>query len=288
MSTHTALLTARRVYEGWRGSDLRIVDVRFRLADPGEGKRLYLTGHLPGATYLHLEEDLSGPVRPDTGRHPLPAPDRLARRLARCGIDNGSRVVVYDDAGGAMAARLWWLLRWLGHDEVALMDGGLRAWVDAGYPLAAGEECSPIGGFEPSIQTDMVVETEEIELSDRADLMLVDVRESERFMGIAEPIDRVAGRIPGAINDHYLNNLGPGCRFLDVRVLRRRWLSLLDGHPPQSVALMCGSGVTACQGLLAMELAGLRGARLYAGSWSEWIADPARPVMTGPDDTPSG
>lgn len=283
MDGYSTVVSAANGYARLRDTDLRVIDVRFRLAAPDAGRRMYLAGHVPGAAYLHLEDDLSGPTGAGTGRHPLPDAQLLAHRLERSGIDNNSQVIVYDDAGGAIAARLWWLLRWLGHEKVAVMNGGYQAWVNAGYPVCAGEETCSSGSFVPCAQTDMIIETREIESIGDGDLMLIDVRERVRFLGASEPIDPVAGRIPGAVNHCYLDDLDADRFFRETGDLRRRWQDILGDHPPKAAACMCGSGVTACLTLLAMEMAGLGGARLYAGSWSEWITDRRRPVTTGPE-----
>jgi thiosulfate/3-mercaptopyruvate sulfurtransferase len=282
MDRCSTVVSAAQAYAGSREADWRVIDVRFRLLAPDAGWQMYRAGHVPGAAYLHLEEHLSGPAGAGNGRHPLPEPDLLADRLARAGVENGSQVVVYDDAGGAIAARLWWLMRWLGHDNVAVMNGGYQAWVNAGYPICAGEAVSSSGSFVPRTQPGMILETREIESGGRSDILLIDVRERDRFLGVSEPIDSIAGRIPGAVNLCYLDDLDSDRFLRESGDIRSRWQEILGDRPPDSVACMCGSGVTACLSLLAMEVAGLGGARLYAGSWSEWITDCRRPVVTGP------
>jgi len=264
-------------------ADLRIVDARFSLADPEAGRRAYGVAHLPGAVYLHLDEDLSSPVTELSGRHPLPDPDRFARTLGRAGIGNSSFVVAYDNAGGAIASRLWWMLRWLGHDCVALLDGGFDAWVAAGLPVTDAVTPAIATSFRPQPNPAMLVTAADIrESMGTGRLLLVDAREPERFRGDKEPIDRVAGRVPEAVNFPFKDNLDSEGRLLPQDELRRRWSSILAGTPAEHVACMCGSGVTACLDLLSMEIAGFPGGRLYAGSWSEWIRDPDRPIVTGP------
>ncbi len=260
-----------------------VLDCRFDLAAPEAGRQAYLRRHIRGARYTDLNRDLSGPLTPSSGRHPLPAPDVLAARLGDLGIGEATQVITYDDANGAFAARAWWLLRWLGHARVAVLDGGMKAWIAAAGALESGE---PQGGaaqrFAARIEKEAVLGTAELveALKDRRRL-LVDARAPERFNGTVEPLDPVAGHVPGAVNQPFAANLSPDGRFLPPAELKRRWLERLGGTAPGNVVAMCGSGVTACHNLLALEQAGLHGAKLYAGSWSEWIRDPKRPVARG-------
>ena len=261
---------------GWR-----IIDCRFDLMQPDAGAAAYREEHIPRAVYAHLERDLSGPVTATSGRHPLPDPQALSATLSRWGIDAETQVVCYDAHANAYAARLWWLLRWLGHERVAVLDGGLKAWEAQHLPLDdAMPDIEPrtfAGGPHP----EMVITTDELarRLDDNPYCVL-DVRAPERFAGEKEPIDRVAGHIPGARNLPYQMNLDAGDCYLPPEVLKKMYGRVLDGCAPENCVLMCGSGVTACQSLLALELAGMHGARLYAGSWSEWIRDPVRAVAT--------
>lgn len=273
------IISPRALAEAMTGPGCVVVDTRFRLTEPEAGREAWRAGHLPGARYLHLDEDLAAPPRPGTGRHPLPDPGALAGILGRAGIGPASLVVAYDDAGGAIAARLWWLLRWLGHDHAAVLDGGFQAWVGAGLPVERAAHAPVPATFVGTPGPERVVGTAELAApGPGAPRLLVDAREPERFLGRSEPIDAVAGHVPGAVNHPFRENLGPDGRFLPPVELRRRWRALLGDTRPVDAAVMCGSGVTACHHLLAMERAGLPGARLYAGSWSEWIADPRRPV----------
>ena len=258
---------------------LAVVDCRFDLMKPEAGRQAYLTAHIPGARYADLNRDLSAPTGPHTGRHPLPSPDAFARRLSHLGIGNDTQVVAYDDAGGSIAARLWWMLRWLGHGAVAVLDGGFRAWTAHGGALQSGETASRAERFTPRIDANAVLSTAELEHALRdPKTMLVDARAQERYAGTVEPIDAVAGHIPGAVNHPFTANLGPDGRFLPAAELERRWQERLAGRGLENLVAMCGSGVTACHNLLSLEVAGLPGAKLYAGSWSEWIRDPRRPV----------
>jgi thiosulfate/3-mercaptopyruvate sulfurtransferase len=286
--TFMTLIDASSLRELVGKPGLAVIDCRCSLMNPEGGRRAYLAGHIPGARYADLNKDLSAPIRPDSGRHPLPAPQDLVATLNRFGIGNATQVIAYDDAGGSFAARLWWLLRWLGHRSVAVLDGGLKAWTAAGGALEAGpedplpEETQARTRFIGTPDSTAVIDTAGIAalLSDPKHL-LVDARAAERYSGSVEPIDAVAGHIAGAVNHPFSSNLGIDGRFLPALQLRQLWEALLTGRMPAKVAAMCGSGVTACHNLLSLEVAGLRGAKLYAGSWSEWIRDPNRPVARG-------
>ena len=259
-----------------------VVDCRFSLADPAAGRRAYDAGHIPGAHYAHVEEDLSSPVTSTSGRHPLPPPNTLAEKLGRWGIDKNKQVVVYDDTFGAMASRLWWLLRWLGHEAVALLDGGFPKWQREGRPVTDELPHVRPEPFHPTINHALCVDTEQVrEMLRMRSGLLVDARADERFRGEVETIDKVAGHVPGAINMPYEDNLDFSGEFMSDEALREHYLAAIRNVMPADVVQMCGSGVTACHNILAMEHAGLPGAKLYAGSWSEWITDPNRPVATG-------
>jgi thiosulfate/3-mercaptopyruvate sulfurtransferase len=264
-----------------------IVDCRFDLASADWGARAFASGHVPGALYADLERDLSGPRSAPSGRHPLPEVATLVATLGRFGIDAAVQVVAYDQGAGAFAARLWWLLRWLGHRAVAVLDGGLPAWQRAGLPLASALASRAARTFRAVRDDSMWVSSAQIAAAvasgafARGTGLLVDARSAERFAGENETLDPVAGHIPGARNHPYSTNHDAQGRFLPAAQLRRAWEETLRAQPPQRVIAMCGSGVTACHNLLALEVAGLAGARLYAGSWSEWIRDPAHAVALG-------
>jgi thiosulfate/3-mercaptopyruvate sulfurtransferase len=263
---------------------LVILDCRFDLAAPNAGKQAYLRGHIPTARYIDLNRDLSGPVSPATGRHPLPQPEQLAAVLGHLGVSSGTQVIAYDELNGSFAARAWWLLRWLGHHRVAVLDGGLSAWLEVGGRLESGEPRAPARAatFVPRPDTAAVVTAAEVLAASRDPRrLLVDARAAERFAGSSEPIDPVAGHVPGAINHPFTANLREDGRFLAKPELVRRWGERLGSTAPGDVIAMCGSGVTACHDLLALELAGFPGAKLYAGSWSEWIRNPQRPIARG-------
>jgi thiosulfate/3-mercaptopyruvate sulfurtransferase len=258
----------------------RIVDCRHDLTDTGAGERAYRDGHIPNAHFLHLDRDLSGPKTGKNGRHPLPDPETLARRLGHIGISNATQVIAYDDSGGMFAARLWWLLRWLGHDNVAVLDGGLSAWRKAGLPLTDEAPVSSPARFDWKLAQPTVKADDLQLLLHSPDILIVDARAPDRFRGENETLDPVGGHIPGAVNRFFKDNLAADGRFKPAAQLRSEWDTVLNGRRAAAVVNQCGSGVTACHNLLAMEIAGLHGARLYPGSWSEWCSDPARPKAT--------
>ncbi len=258
---------------------LLLVDCRHELGNPAAGSSAYAAGHVPGAIFASMDEDLAGPLRAGAGRHPLPSPAAFAATLARWGFTSSSRVVAYDQGNGAYAARLWWMLRARGHRAVQVLDGGFAAWVAAGYDIDTDlPQLAP--GAVPERGFDGVVSSEEVVAGLAArNITLVDARAADRFAGRNETIDPVAGHVPGAVNLPFTGNLTPAQQFLDAAQLRQRWAPLLDQPALAPIVAMCGSGITACHNLLALELAGYSGARLYAGSFSEWITDPARPVV---------
>lgn len=265
-------------------ADWLILDCRHDLAQPEAGRAAYAAGHLPGAVFVHLDEDLSGPKTGRNGRHPLPDPLRLAARLAELGLADGKRVVAYDGQGGMYAARAWWLLRWLGWDAVQVLDGGLAAWQAAGGALSQTVPQAQAGTFVPALRPALAVDLAMVQDNlDRQDFVVVDARAPGRFAGEGETLDPVAGHIPLARNRFFQQNLAGDGRFKPAEQLRAEWLAVLDGLDAHDTVQQCGSGVTACHNLLALELAGLPGARLYPGSWSEWCSDAGRPVATGPN-----
>ncbi|MFZ2855650.1 MAG: sulfurtransferase [Rhodocyclaceae bacterium] len=268
-----ATLAAQVDDPGWR-----VFDCRHQLADPSAGEAAYRQGHLPGAAFLHIDRDLSGPLNGRNGRHPLPDPQLLAQKLGLAGVSGTTQVVIYDDCGGMMAGRLWWLLRWLGHERVALLDGGVQQWVKEGRPLSTALPL-PVPAVFPAALRDCVVGTDEVLRNlGSSDCCLLDARSPDRFRGENETLDPAGGHIPGARNRFFRDNLDADGCFRPAAELRQEFLALLAGVEPRQTVMTCGSGVSACHNLLAMEIAGLPGARLYAGSWSEWCSDPARPV----------
>ncbi len=259
-----------------------VVDCRHDLLRPDWGRQEFAAAHIQGALFAHLDRDLSGPVTPQSGRHPLPDPAALATFLGAAGIDADTQVVAYDQDKSTYAARLWWLLRWLGHERVSVLNGGLAAWRAAGLPLQAtlaARVARPFSARQPLARAITTAQVEQELPSGR--MLLLDARGADRFAGDNETIDPVAGHVPGARNQPFALNLESDGRMRSAAALGSMWRAVLGATPPTQVVAMCGSGVTACHNLLALELAGLPGARLYAGSFSEWIRDPKRKVATG-------
>lgn len=262
--------------------DVVVVDCRFDLRDPGAGERAYAAGHLPRAVYANLDRDLADLSKQGRGRHPLPEADAFCATLGRWGISPDHRVVAYDARDGAVAARLWWMLRLMGHDSVAVLDGGYEAWVRMGGAIERTLPRPRLAKYKARFNARAVATTAVVAARMASgNGVLVDARSAERYRGEVEPIDMVAGHIPGASNRPYMRNLNEDGKFRPADELAGEFRALLDATPVAEAVMMCGSGVTACHNLLAMEHAGLRGARVYPGSWSEWISDPARPVARG-------
>jgi len=260
-------------------NDWVIVDCRYNLKDEAWGRAQYLAGHVPGAVYASLSHDLSTTPDGTNGRHPLPPPDVMADTFGRLGIATGAQVAIYDQDDGRYASRLWWMLRYMGHEAAAVVDGGWARWTREGRPVRGGEQTRPRARFDGGPQQGMRFRVDEVErLVADAGTLLVDARAPERFEGRNETLDRVAGHIPGAANYFYQWNVRPDGTMLPPQQLREQLEKALGRYRPEQVVMYCGSGVTACQNLLAMEHAGLRGARIYPGSWSEWSSDPARPI----------
>ncbi len=276
---YTTLIDTSALAASLGDPSLAIVDCRFDLKDTGAGERAYEAAHIPGAVYAHLDRDLSGAKTGTNGRHPLPEIPMFADTLGRLGIDASTQVVVYDQDSGGFASRLWWMLRWLGHDGVALLNGGFAKWIAEGRPTTPGVEARTPRVFVPHLQPQMVATASDVaRFVGNPDWRLLDARAPERFRGEVEPIDQVAGHIPGAVNVPFLENLDEGGTFKPATDLGARFHSASGSTPTDHVVVYCGSGVTACQNLLALEHAGLHGAKLYPGSWSEWSSDPSRPM----------
>jgi thiosulfate/3-mercaptopyruvate sulfurtransferase len=277
----TTLIDTARLAEHLDDPAYSVVDCRWRLDDPSWGPREYLARHVRGAAFASLDADLSGPKTGVGGRHPLPDPAALRQTLGRLGIGAGVQVVAYDQDSCVYASRLWWLLRWLGHVDVAVLDGGFAKWTAEGRPSRDGFETRPPREFTGQLQLDLSVDADEVAaMRGRPGWRLLDARARERYLGEVEPLDRVAGHIPGAVNYPYTHNLD-GPVFRSKNDLRHRLRAALGGAAPDHVVCYCGSGVTACHTVLALEHAGLPGAKLYPGSWSEWSSDPGKPIATG-------
>jgi thiosulfate/3-mercaptopyruvate sulfurtransferase len=260
-----------------------IIDCRHDLADHSRGFQAYAQGHVPGAYFARVEDDLSGPKTGANGRHPLPDPAAFAGFLGRCGVGPGSTVVAYDDVGGQYAARLWWLAGWIGFDGVRLLDGGWPRWQAEGRAASKETPVPGAGQLEARPRPGRIADVDEVRrVAGGPEFVVLDARSAERYRGEVEPIDRIAGRIPGARNRFFKENLRTDLTFRPPEELRAGFVPLLPPSGPRGVIHQCGSGVTACVNLFAMEYAGLEGSRLYPGSWSEWIADASRPVARGP------
>jgi len=281
MNWHT-LIDAATLATRLDDQQLRIFDCRFDLQQPAAARERYRVAHLPRAQYADLNADLSSVPTSVSGRHPLPAAQDLAARLREWGVGPHSQVVAYDDQGGMFAARLWWLLRWLGHERVAVLDGGLQRWQALGLPVTDAVDRFAPGDFAARPQIDATADADQVAAAaGQVGSCVLDARAAERFRGEIEPLDPVAGHVPGARNHPCAGNLADDGTFLPRAALRERLLTSLAGTAPQAAIMMCGSGVTACHNLLALEHAGLGGARLYPGSWSEWCRDASRPVAKG-------
>lgn len=264
-----------RLYE----PELVIADCRFLLSDPQAGRNAYEQDHIPGAVYLDLEQQLSGPVTSHGGRHPLPGTDELAAAIGKAGISRQSIVVAYDDQGGAFAARLWWLLRHLGHERVYVMEQGYSAWKGAGYPVTDNQPVRVPATYQPEPKYEMLANMEDVrEASQHGTALLIDSREPRRYQGLEEPIDAKAGHIPGAVNKFWKDSLDEQGNYLGADELKARFK---EADPAQEIIVYCGSGVTACPNVLALKKAGFRNVKLYAGSWSDWISYEENPVATG-------
>ena len=280
------LLTAAQVAAD---PELRLFDCRHDLSDPQAGRTAYALGHLPGAVHLHLDHDLSTAMSGFNGRHPLPDAQVFATRMATLGVSAHTKVVAYDNQGGVYASRLWWMLRWIGHENVRVLDGGLGAWKTAGYQLDTEVPLFAVGDLRARMPAENAFVNASTVLRNitLAEFELIDARNADRFAGRNETIDPVAGHIPGARNRFFQNNLdAESGLFKSPEALRAEFLALLDNRDPHQVVHQCGSGVTACHNLLAMEIAGLSGSRLYPGSWSEWCSDPSRPIVGAATSTP--
>ena len=280
-TTYTTLISSDELFRHLDAPGWVILDCRFSLKDPALGHRQYLEGHVPGAHYADLDKDMSSPATPASGRHPLPSPEELIGKLRGWGVCGDSQVVVYDDTRGTIAGRMWWLLRYLGHESVAVLDGGLAKWLDENRTLEAGAAAPAApGDFAGAANDSMWVTTGEIErVRAHDDTAIIDARSPERYRGEREEVDSEAGHIPGSVNHPLQTNLDEHGCFRPAAELRETYARL---RKPRTIH-SCGSGVTACHNLLAMEIAGLPGSQLYVGSWSEWIRSPQRPRAAGKD-----
>lgn len=280
---YTTILDATTLRTHLTDPDWVVFDLRHDLADPDAGQAAYEASHIPGARFLHLDRDLSAAKTGRNGRHPLPSPEAFAALLADHGVGPATQIVAYDAHGGMFASRLWWMARWIGHEAAAVLDGGVLAWLKHGGELDAlpPKPCRPGELRAKASLVEHVHVQQVLDNLDTGERLVVDARSPDRFRGENETLDPVGGHIPGAVNRFFKDNLLDDGAFKDAGSLRSEWGKLLDGRDPKRLILHCGSGVSACHNLLGMEIAGLGGAGLYAGSWSEWCADPARPVAVG-------
>lgn len=281
--SYTTLISTSDLTNSLDAANRVIIDCRFDLEDTGWGQQQYLASHVPGALYAHLDEDLSGSVTPGrTGRHPLPEVEGFAQKLSAWGIDRDTQVVAYDQGPGMFAARLWWMLRWLGHDRVAVLDGGWTKWQDEGRAADSAIPVVQPRSFVPAPRDGMLAVVDQVVAArDGSRAKLLDARGADRFRGENETIDPIAGHIPGALSAPFMENLGTDGCLLEKAALRERFLALLGDCQAKDAVIYCGSGVTAAHDILAMVHAGLDEPRLYVGSWSHWITDPSRPIATG-------
>jgi thiosulfate/3-mercaptopyruvate sulfurtransferase len=282
------LVSAKQLQQLQLTEKCLIVDCRFSLMDPAAGYQHYLKSHIPQAVYANLERDLSSPVTAVSGRHPLPEAAQFAAFLSRCGWQQDMKLIAYDDMGGAFAARLWWLMKYFGQSGAALLDGGLAAWVSAGYATSSGDsdmQVMPEPAVPLQVQPEMVLSASEVKVGlANHEILLVDARAADRYRGDVEPLDKVAGHIPGARNLPFGQNMASEGYFKSAEQIRRNWQDLQGKVSAGNLVHMCGSGVTACFNQFAAELAGIHGSKLYAGSWSEWIRDSSREVESSQPD----
>jgi thiosulfate/3-mercaptopyruvate sulfurtransferase len=280
--SYKTLISSSELNESIGNPEWAIIDCRYWLDDTEQGRRDYISSHIPGAVYAHMDEHLAAEVIPGvTGRHPLPDIESFSKTLSNWGINSKTQVIAYDDRGGAMASRLWWMLRWLGHDTVAVLDGGWQDWLMGGYATVSGEENRDYREFNPQPNHNLMAGMElVIDNLSSSEFILIDARTNERYRGEVEPIDTVAGHIPGAINLPYLDNLTDEGFFLSKKKLREKYKQVIGDTLAYKVIFYCGSGVTSAHNILAMSHARLGNALIYIGSWSEWICEPNRPIHT--------
>lgn len=285
---YTTIISHQELFPHLGSPSWAIVDCRFDLLDPARGEREYLDAHIPGAVYAHLDKDLSAPVTGTNGRHPLPTVEKLSTVFSQWGIGKDVQVVAYDASGGPFASRLWWSLRYLGHDAVAVLDGGFPSWIQAELPISSGLENRSASLFKPQVRPSMRATIPQVMAQIHfTSPRLMDARSPERHSGMEEPHDPVAGHIPRSFNHFWGKNLDENGNFLSREILHKQYKDLLGEQSTKSLIVYCGSGVTSCHNLLTMVYAGFEGARLYPGSWSEWCSNPARPVATKDTPTPN-
>ena len=276
---YKTIISAKNLIKNLHNSDFKIFDCRCDIKDSAYGLDAYNDGHIPGAIFVDVDLDLASEKTSTSGRHPLPNPEIIAEKLSKWGVSDNTQAVIYDDAGGAFASRMWWILRWLGHENAAVLDGGMGSFLSLGQKLTAEHTEITSSQFNPRIHDNMHVVIEEVEkIQYQLDKVLIDARSTERYLGIKDPVDDIYGHVPGALSSPLGLNLDKNGFFRTSDELKLHFSKLLGEIRPENTVSMCGSGITACHNLLAMEIAGLSGARLYVGSWSEWITNPKRPI----------
>ena len=280
--SYTTIISAQQLKEIINNDNVRVIDCRFSLKDPQGGLKCYQSGHLPNAQFADMDTQLSSAMTETSGRHPLPDVDVFIDQLKQWGINNDTQVIAYDDISGAFAARLWWMMRWLGHDKVAVLDGGMKQWTDAGYELTQDNVEFPKGDFMGAAKMEWLADIDSVqrEIAENK-MILIDARAADRFTGKDQNTDPVPGHIPGACNLPFAGNLTKEGLFESPENIKQRYANVLQNQPLTNVTNMCGSGVTACHNLLALEIAGFAPTKIFIGSWSQWIRDPSRPVATG-------
>ena len=281
MNYHT-IISTEDLYQNLGQDDWFIFDCRYLLKDPDGGLNKFRQGHIPGAQLADMDRDLSSPMTQTSGRHPLPDADSFIEKLCAWGVGNDSQIVCYDDLSGAFAARMWWMLNWVGHGKVAVLDGGIKKWTAEERPLETESKDKPRGSFTGKADPGMWVDIDFVQQRlEQGDISLLDARSSERFTAKDQKTDPVPGHVPGAVSYPFAGNLSQEKVFLPANELTQRFESMFSERQPGQIINMCGSGVTACHNILATRIAGLPWTRLYVGSWSEWLKDRARPVATG-------
>ncbi|MAR78109.1 MAG: sulfurtransferase [Gammaproteobacteria bacterium] len=277
--SYKTIISAENLINSLQDENTLVFDCRCDIKDTTYGIQAYTEGHIPGSIYVNVDTDLASEKTPSSGRHPLPDADALSEKLSQWGLSSEKQAVIYDDASGAFAGRMWWILKWLGHKKVAVLDGGLGSYMSIGGKLTTDETIFEKNIFTPNIQSEMVVEITDVEEAQyKMNKLIIDARSKERYLGIKDLVDPIAGHVPGAISHPLSLNLNKDGKFRSPEDLKLAFDKIIADTTSENVISMCGSGITACHNILAMEIAGIKGIKLYVGSWSEWITDKSRPI----------